>query len=375
MDDRECLDRLDAITEDRADLFEHFKQRTAAGRTYYALPTTRHGIERGTVVVPDADAIVRGYPSIPRMLVLEPGLPSYFEDTDAVVLEEKLDGYNVRIADVGEPLAFTRGGYVCPYTTARARELLDPGSFFADYPKKMLCAELIGPETPYTTHDYDDIDSHAVRVFDIRDRESGEPVPVTNRRDLCAKYGFSQPRIFGWAEPEDAIERVRDPIIELDAANREGLVLKAAEGDAMVKYTTGSQHHDELADAFSLPFDHARDFLFSRVVREAFQAAEFEDDDDRLRERARNLGEAILLPMVETIRDIADGETVGERQTVRGRPEVIDALLVHLRDQSLTLEVENDRREDGERVIEFVKVAESTRDRTQYVLEGGTIDE
>jgi len=79
--------------------------------------------------------------------------------------------------------------------------------------------------------------------------------------------------------------------------------------------------------------------------------------------------------MVEAIRDIEAGKTVGERHTVRGTPEHVAALLEHLRDHSLTLEIEADRREDGERVVEFVKVAESTRDRTQHYLEGGIRDE
>ena len=75
------------------------------------------------------------------------------------------------------------------------------------------------------------------------------------------------------------------------------------------------------------------------------------------------------------LRRVEAGETVGERHTVRGDPDRIDALLDHLRDQSLTVEVVDDYREDGERVVEFVKVAESTTDRIRYYLEGGTRDE
>jgi putative ATP-dependent DNA ligase len=222
MNDHEYYERLDSTAANPAELFEHFEHRSTAGRTYHALPDARHGVERGTVVIGDADAIVRGYPSVPRVLVLDTGVPSFFEAGKLVAVEEKLNGFNVRIVNVGEPLAFTRGGYVCPYTTARARDLLDVPDFFADHPKTMLCAELIGPETPYTTHDYDDIDSHALRVFGIRDRESGEPVPVRQRRELCDAYGFPQPQFFGWYEPSEAIEGVREAITALNAAGREG---------------------------------------------------------------------------------------------------------------------------------------------------------
>lgn len=375
MDEREYLDRLDPTTDDPEELFEHFKRVSAEGRTYYVLPAARHGVERGTVVLEDDDAVVRGYPSIPRILVLETGIPEFFDSEATIGVEEKLDGFNVRIVDVGEPVAFTRSGFICPYTTARARERLPLSTFFADHPDEMICAELIGPESPYTAHDYDDIETNAFRIFGIRDRESGEPLPVAERRDRCEEYGFPQPRYFGQFDPEAAVEGARRAVAALDGTEREGVVMKSNDGKAMVKYTTETQHHDELAYAFSLPFDRGQDFLFSRVVLDAFQAAEFDEDDDRLRERARDLGESILLPMVETIRSVHEGETVGERHVVRGNPETVEALLEHLREQSLTLEIEADRSENGERVVEFVKVANSTQDSVRYYLDGGTRDE
>ncbi|MFB6152759.1 MAG: RNA ligase, partial [Halodesulfurarchaeum sp.] len=127
--------------------------------------------------------------------------------------------------------------------------------------------------------------------------------------------------------------------------------------------------------AFSLPFDYGRDFVFSRLIREAFQAVEFEEEGDALRERAHDLGEAILEPMVETIRDVEAGETVGERHTVRGSPASVEALLDHLEDQGVSVEITAERTVDGDRVVEFVKVADSTRDSIEHYLGGGTIDE
>jgi putative ATP-dependent DNA ligase len=262
MDEREWFGRLDATVEDPPDLFEHFERRSAAGHT-----STRSR--------PPATASSAG---------------------ETVAVEEQLDGFNVRIADAGEPLAFTRSGYVCPYTTARARELLDLSSFFADHPKRMLCAELVGPETPYTTHDYEGIDAHAFRVFGVRDRESGDPLPVSERRELRAAYDLPQPRLLGRYETGEAVDGARRAIDELDAAGREGVVMKSADGTSMLKYTTESQHHAELAYAFSLPFERGRDFLFSRVLRGAFQAAEVDGSEERLRERARDLGESTLRP-------------------------------------------------------------------------------
>jgi putative ATP-dependent DNA ligase len=379
MDDRRLHARLDSTTADPAELFEHFERRTVDGRDYRVLPDPRHGVERGTAVFDDG-TVVRGYPSVPRILVLDPGVRAVVADagpTDRVVVEEKLDGFNVRVADVDGhgPLAFTRSGLVCPYTTDRVRDLLDLGPFFDAHPDAMLCAELVGPESPYTAHDYGEVDSHAVRVFGVRDRETGDPLPVAERRAVCETHGFPQPRSFGVHDPETAVGVVRDAIADLDTAGREGVVLKTPDGEPLAKYTTESQHHADLAHAFSVPFDYGRDFLFARVLREAFQAAEFDEDDDRLRERAHGLGEAILLPFVETVRAVADGERAGTDHTVRGDPESVAALLDHLRDQSLTLDVREDRREDGERVLTFRKVSTATTDSVDHYLDGGTYDE
>jgi putative ATP-dependent DNA ligase len=374
MDRQEWHDRLNSTAEDPAELFEHFDTRSTDGRTYHALPDARHGVERGTVLLESAGVIVKGYPSVPRVLVLDPGIPRFFESEEAVTVEEKLDGFNVRVVDADGVLAFTRGGYVCPFTTGRARDLLDTGAFFADHPEKMLCAELIGPETPYTNHDYDGIDTHEFRVFDVRERATGDPLSVERRRALCEQYGFARPQSFGRYTPEEAIDAVTEAIETLAADEREGVVLKSDDGRKMVKYTTRPQHHNELAYALSLPFEYGRDFLFSRLIREAFQAAELEDVGD-LRGRARDLGESILLPMVETIEAVGNGETVGEEHTIRGDHEEVEALLDHLRSFSLTLELVEDRREGRQRVVTFRKVAESTQDHIEYYLEGGTVDD
>lgn len=352
-------------------VLEHFERETYGGRTYRRLSDARRGIERGTVLI--GDTAVRGFPSIPRALVLESAVPTFFDGP--IAIEEKLNGYNVRIADVGEPLAFSRGGLVCPFTTPKSRELLDLESFFSDHPEKTLCAEFLGPENPYTPHDYPGVSSLDVRVFDVRDRETGRPLPVRERRSLLEEYGFPQPELFGTVEPDEAPETVRSVIADLDERDREGVVMQSVDGADLLKYTTGSQHADDLAFAFSLPFDYGRDFSFSRLIREGFQAVEFEESDAELRERAHRLGESLLFPMVETIRDVKEGTPVGERHTIRASPETVAATLEHLREQGISLEIEADRSIDGQRVVTFLKVTDKTRDTIEYYLEGGTIDE
>jgi len=96
-------------------------------------------LESGTVVYfSDGFEVIRGFPKIRRTLILSPALKNYFNDLVAV--EEKMNGYNVRIACINSPdlnnltdseeeyfsdkaleigenlktvVALTRGGYIC----------------------------------------------------------------------------------------------------------------------------------------------------------------------------------------------------------------------------------------------------------------------
>ncbi len=367
------MDEAAVLGVDEADLEAVRSQFTAAsyrGREYEHLSSPVRGIERGTVRM--NETIVRGYPSTPRVLVLDPGVENYFEGP--IAIEEKLNGYNVRIAHVGEPLAFTRGGHICPYTTQLAREQLDLEAFFGSHPDQMLCTEFIGPENPYTPADYD-VESIEPRVFDIRDRETGKAMPVERRRAVAEQFDFPQPPFFGIVALDDAADRVREIIEDLDSREREGVVMQSKDGCDLLKYTTGSQHRADLESAFALPFDYGQDFLFSRLVREGFQAVEFEEPDAAVRERAHEIGEAILEPMVETIRAVEAGKPVGETHTVRGSPESIAALITHFEEQGLSIEIETDRREGDERVVQFLKVSNQTRDKAEHFLDGGTIDQ
>jgi putative ATP-dependent DNA ligase len=357
---------------DSEDLFEHFERDTFRGRHYRHMSDSRHGIERGTVVFDEV--VVRGFPSIPRALVLETGVQAHFDGP--VTIEEKLNGYNVRVARVdGDVLAFTRSGFICPYTTDKIRALLDADAFFDDHPELLLCGELLGPENPYTAHDYPDVEEATFRVFDLRHRETGAPVDVETRRERCRQYGLDQVPDYGVHDPGGAVVAAREAIDDLDERGREGVVLKSTDGRRQLKYTTSAIHRSDLSYAFSLPFDYGRDFLFARIIREAFQAVEFEESPAKARERARKLGEALLLPAVGTIRAVQTGETVGEEHVVRGDPDTIAELLGQFRGLGIDLVIERDETVDGERVVEFTKVSHSTRDKIDYYLDGGTIDE
>lgn len=368
MDDHAVLGLSEESFESVAD---HFTTRTFRERRYRHLPDYHSQLERGTVLI--GETAIRGFPKIPRTLVLDTGIPRHFDGP--VTIEEKLNGFNVRIADVDGVIAFTRSGLACPYTTWFVEETLALEPFFADHPEKMVCGEVYGPENPYTAADYEDVDSLAIRVFDVRDRESGQPLPVQERRDLCESYGFPSVPMHGRHAYDQAAPAVHDVVEALDAKDREGVVLKSTDGHTQLKYTTLAANQGDLAFAFSLPFDYGQAFMFRRIIREAFQAVERGESPAAVRERAHGLGESILESMVETIQEIRDGAVVGEDHVVCGDPDAVAALLDQFRDMSLDLEIHRDDVVENERVVEFTKLSRKTTDQTQAYLDGKIVTE
>ncbi|QCC54994.1 RNA ligase [Natronorubrum bangense] len=358
------------------ELENHLEERSYEGRQYRHVPDYRRGVERGTTLIDGT--VVRGFPKVPRTLVLSEGIPEWFDDYpgERVAVEEKLNGYNVRVVRLdGERLAFSRSGMICPFTTRILERLVDLEALFEQYPEAMVCGEMIGPENPYTAHDYPEVDSLAFRAFDWRNRLSGEPLPVEIRRERYETFDVPQTRLFGQFEVDEAATEIRRIIEELDADGREGVIMKSPDGTAQLKYTTSAANQGDLAYAFSLPFDYGQPFMFRRLIREGFQSIEWDESDAVARERAHELGEAILLSMRETIDTVADGDAVGERHTVRASPETVDVLLEHLDGQGLTIEIEADRREDGDRVCTFLKRTQSTTDKTRNYLDGHIVKE
>ncbi|GAB3675575.1 RNA ligase [Halopiger thermotolerans] len=374
-DDRAEYHKLLGIGEAAFEKLEkHLETRSYEDREYRHVPDYRRGVERGTALL--AGTVVRGFPKVPRTLVLAEGVPAQFDDRQEIAVEEKLNGYNVRVARVdGEILAFSRSGMICPFTTRMLERLVDLEPLFDAHPEAMVCGEMIGPENPYTAHDYPDVDSIAFRAFDWRDRESGDPLPVRERRERYERFDVPQTPLFGIYDVAAAADEVREIIADLNERNREGVVMKSPDGDAQLKYTTSAANQGDLAYAFSFPFDYGQPFMFRRIIREGFQSVEWDEGDEEARERAHDLGEAILLSMRDTVETVADGERVGERHTVRASSETIDALLEHLRGQGLEIELEDERREDGDRVVTFRKRTQSTNDKTRNYLEGQIVEE
>lgn len=364
-------DRLDLDPDAASAVAEYFQSATYEGHDYHFLPDYRRQLERGTVII--ADTAVRGFPKVPRTLVLDGGLQRHFDGS--VHIEEKLNGYNARFASIeGRIYGFLRSGRICPFTTWVGRDRLDLGPVFEAEPAAVVCGELIGPDNPYTPQAYPGVDSIAFRAFDVRHRESGEPWPVERRRALLADAGVKQVRHLGHEPVDTAHEAVATIIDELDADGREGVVLKSPDGTDQLKYTTSAANCGDLAFAFSLPFDYGRDFVFRRIIREAFQSVEFDTAPER-QARAADLGSAILTSMTDAIEAVDAGEVLGESHAVRAPPAVVEALFDHFESMGLRLEVLEDETDGEWRHVRFRKVVRSSTDKIDHYLDGAIVRE
>jgi RNA ligase, Pab1020 family len=326
-------------------------------------------IETGTVIYfRNKIEIIRGFPKIRRTLMLSPTLKNHFNHE--IALEEKMNGYNVRIASIGDEIvALTRRGYVCPYTTKKALEIMNLEDFFQDNPDLVICGEMLGTENPYVSHYYEEIGDIGFRAFDIRKKVSNEPMSIKEKTELLEKYNLPVVRLIGIYETDDAPSAIKKVIKEIGNAGREGIVIKDPSMEIPpLKYTSSEAHADELRYAFTYPFDFGRDFFFSRVIREGFQAFEMEENEKELQKRAQMIGEAILYPMVDTIKSVAAGNTAGEDLIIDVKSdEEAEDFLHYLHDLGVFAVLL--KFEDNKAVIR--KIHQSTTDKITNYIKGG----
>jgi len=313
----------------------------------------------------DSLKVFRGFPKIKRTLLLNPTIKKHFGSRD-IVLEEKMNGYNVRIVKIGENLyAITRRGLICPYTTEKARILIDD-EFFRDYPDYMLCCEAVGKASPYVPTEVYGIENLDFFLFDIREGRTNRPLTVDEKIEIAKIYGLKLAEILATVSSEDT-EKMREIIEKLDRNRREGVVFKDREMKLNpLKYTTSYANQSDLRYAFRFFGEYGRDFMLSRVVREAFQSFEFEDEE-KFNERCLQLGRAILEPMIESIRACKRGEMIYEEsELVFENQEVIELFKMHMR--LLGVEFRVEVLDEGR--IRLKRVMRGTSDKIKGILQG-----
>jgi putative ATP-dependent DNA ligase len=329
-------------------------------------------VEGGTCVFFEPLEVVRGFPKISRTLMLYPALIKHFSSCKKVAVEEKMNGYNVRVALIrDEIVAITRGGFICPYTTEKANDLINR-DFFRDHPDLVLCGEMVGPDSPYVPKTFYNIESLDFFVFDVREKNSGNPIPVNERRRLMDEYGIKSVRLFGEFDVGEVHTAITEIIRSFGDTLREGVVIK---DPAMllpaVKYTSSLSNCQDLRYAFEFYNDFGRDFFFGRVCREAFQSVEWDEDEESARKRCQKLGESILLPMISTIKKRNAGEQIAEDVQIRVKNlTTVSEFEEYLRLLGVDSVFETPEKIGDDYLVRIKKIRQSTNDKTQTILDG-----
>ncbi|MFQ6054595.1 MAG: RNA ligase [Methanosarcinales archaeon] len=334
------------------------------------------GIESGTFIFckDDIIEIIQGYPKIRRAMVLDACIKNHFASIPVVAVEEKMNGYNVRVCLLKNKIyAITRGGLICPYTTEKARELIGY-NFFRDYPHYVLCGEMVGPDNPYVPKNIYNIDSLDFFIFDIQEKNTGYSMSVLKKHALLKEYELNAVRFFGVYSIPDASSKIMQIIKELGAIFHEGVVIKDPEMILPpIKYTCSQSNCIDLEYAFAFYNDYGKDFFFSRVVREGFQSVELNENDIQIKERCCRLGESILKPMINTIKRKKSGKRIVEKVQIRVKNlETAKQFEEHLRNLNIDAIFESPIFINGEYLIKIKKIYQSTNDKTEAVLKGQT---
>ena len=284
--------------------------------TYLVVRRETMGLREGTsILVRNGEyKIVPGYPSIRRILLLDVAVPRHFPGR--VVVEEKMDGYNVRVVEAwGEIYAVTRGGYICPYTTARIRRMYGEKLLPLLEQEVIVAGEVVGLENPYTRYRYPEAPLFDYFIFDIM--KGNDAMPPLKARSLAEEHGLRYVPLLGVIESSDT-RAIRRMLSRLERKGREGIVLK--DMDARVpplKYTTSYINKSDLELGMKFMFEEGRSFLFSRILRQIFKAYEEDWRGERLTAEECALGRVILEPAVEAVRRVEESLGLYEEYSLR----------------------------------------------------------
>lgn len=345
------------------------------GIDYIRIRNDYHGIPRGTVLV--ADRVIPDYPHIARVFALATGVRQSL--TGSFQVEEKIDGYNVRIFRVaGRCVAVTRSGRICPFTTDRLPDLLDIAALerlLTEHPELILCAEVAGPGNPYMdTVSPKGGDDVALFVFDLLRAGRQQFVPLAERDALLARHGLPTTPRFGCFTANDLAE-ILEIVRHLDAEGGEGIVLKATEHEQRIKYVCPSINVEDVATEAALELELPGEFYSHRMVRMVMALREL-GQRERIRTLGAAFGEALASGFDQALDDMAQTHKLAKTYRVRLRHEAsIDALLQHLGQGSCTIKVQELTRERcGDHwVLTFRKIFRRSTSKLETLLTGSPV--
>ncbi|MDR4498823.1 MAG: RNA ligase [Candidatus Scalindua sp.] len=313
------------------------------GIPYYRFVKKVGILEKGSVIA--GSDIIFNFPRIARILQLENGIKMTF--AKPFYVEEKVDGYNVRIAKIEDTvLAFTRGSYVCPFSTDRLVNFFNIEKFFTENPNLIICGEIAGPGNPYNrefpSYVTDDVEFFA---FDIRVKNTNREVRTEERYRLFDKYRIPTVTRYGkYASSKSDREKIKRNLKELNEKGCEGIVLKPTDSaEKTVKYVTLDSCHRDMKVTSSLMMETPAEFFTQRIVRAVFYLLEHEIplDDGIL----KKTGESLMQPIFESVRKAIQEEMIGVEFEVKlNKKQNVKKLFDHFRKCKVDVIVNSQRK-------------------------------
>lgn len=324
---------------------------------------------RGTVYL--NECVIPEYPSIKRAYILKKAIEREF-GSEKFITEEKVDGTNIRMVydeNKEQILAFSRGGYICPYSTEIAQNNKELQELFQDFPNLIVCGELIG-QNPYNHISIIYGEKPRIKVFDIfllrKDLQQDLLLPL-QRQELLERYSIETVKVFGKDFTKENYKDIVSIIEELENQEREGIVLKALDGlEPRIKYITFSACSMAIADHIVKGFEQ-----FAPITRERFYlAACYLSEMQNLtkEESIKILGTTII----DRMQEIVKNEEVSESYLVTISEEGWQELNKRMSKQITVRVDEKEKLSENFYQIKFRKIYAKSTGRLKEYLKGRT---
>ncbi|MFH2106130.1 MAG: RNA ligase [Candidatus Micrarchaeota archaeon] len=330
---------------------------------YYRFREGFREINRGRVIT--RERVVPGYPHIKRIFTLDKGIEKNITEKE-IYIEEKIDGFNVRVAIVeGKVFAFSRGGFIDLFSTEKAREM-KLEKFFKDHPKYVLCGEMVG-NTPYTlpTKKFD----VKFLVFDIG-LENETYLPIAEKYKLLDKYDIESVPRLGKFSTKD-IDKIKKIALDINNSNREGIVIKTASRKETVKYVVANSDIADVEEAVKSFFDMPPGFFMQRIFRASMFLNDFGLKRDEYEKR---MGKAFF-NLIDSIKQSEkEGHSHEEYEILVKDPRIYENIKKHM-SKEIRVETVFEKKEGNRKRIRFRKIYRKTSEKINGALRGrGQID-
>ncbi len=355
---------------------EAVRQRKARSENFLGFEYLRFSddykdIPRGTAIF--QDTVIWGYPHIGRIFMLGKGIREQFEKPFWV--EEKVDGYNVRIFRVGDRVvALSRGGYLCPFTTDRLPDFINL-DFFEENPDLVLCTEVAGPENPYIDESPPFVKEDVkFFVFDIMRKNEQGFLSQEEKLRLIEKYSLPSVEVFGRFSHED-VDKLKDLLIKLNEEGREGVVLKEdSEENRRAKYITSYANLSDIKVTAKNMLQLPPEYYTNRILRLVLFMEE--EGIERTEHLYEELGRAFIDGLFDAIEQFKREHKVYRTFRCRfHRRENALALVELLQRTSRHIQVvqKDLKEEDSYWVLTFDKVFLNMTGLLGHLLSGGLV--